>query len=66
MPTLLIQLRENNWTTLGPEFGDDTRKWELFVHALYDLNSCEAGFCAHLGHRTQELGYEPCLYDPDL
>ena len=54
------------WTTLGPEFDDDHGKTEIFLRALYGLNSSGAAFCKHLGECMSGIGYKPCLADPDI
>ena len=58
--------REKIWTTLGKEFGDDAGKKAIVVRALYGLKSAGAAFRAHLAGCMRELGYKPCLADPDL
>ena len=59
-------VEEKVWTTLGPEFGPDSRNKALIVRAFYGLKSDGDAFRAHLGKCMQGLGYEPCLADPNL
>ena len=59
-------IKEKVCTTLVPEFGYDTGKWELVVHDLYGLKSSGDNFRSKLCCCMQGLGYEPCLTDPDL
>jgi hypothetical protein len=54
------------WTVLGPEFGIDTSKRAIIVHALYELKSAGAAFCAHLASFMHQMGYTSCKADPDL
>ena len=58
--------KEKIWTTLGPEFGSDCGKKAIIVRALYGLKSAGAAFRSHLGECMRNLGYKPCLADPDL
>ena len=58
--------REKIWTTLGKEFGDDCGRKAIIVRALYGLKSSGAAFRAHLAGCLREMGYRPCLADPDL
>eukprot|EP01082_Thalassiosira_pseudonana_P012046 g10260.t1 g10260 contig4:1535094-1535339(+) len=58
--------KEKIWTTLGPEFGSDCGKKAIIVRALYGLKSAGAAFHSHLGECMRNLGYKPCLADPDL
>jgi hypothetical protein len=37
-------ITEKVWTVLGPEFGTDTSKSAIIVHALYGLMSAGAAF----------------------
>jgi hypothetical protein len=37
-------VKEKVWTVLGPEFGHDTGKSAIIVHALYGLKSAGAAF----------------------
>jgi hypothetical protein len=41
-------IKEKVWCALGPEFGPDTGKSAIIVHALYGLKSAGAAFHAHL------------------
>ena len=59
-------VKEKIWTTLGVEFGDDAGRKAIIVRSLYGLKSSGAAFRAHLGECMSELGYHPCLADPDL
>ena len=54
------------WNTLGPEFGDDQGKTAILVRALYSLKSSGSDFRKHLGECMSNIGYKPCLADPDL
>ena len=57
---------EKMWTTLGPEFGKDTRKTAVIVRALYGLKSAGAAFRSHLARCMESLDYQSCKADPDL
>ena len=58
---------EKIWTTLGSEFGPDLAgKKFLVVRSLYGLKSACAPFRNHLAQFMRNLGYFPCLADPDL
>jgi len=59
-------ITEKVWTVLGPEFGADQGKRAIIVRALYGLKSAGAAFRAHLCICMKQLGYTPCLADPDL
>ncbi len=37
-------VKEKVWIILGPEFGHDSGKSAVIVHALYGLNSADAAF----------------------
>ncbi len=37
-------VKEKVWTILGPEFGHDSGKSAIIVHALYGLKSASAAF----------------------
>jgi hypothetical protein len=54
------------YTVLGPEFGLEAGKKAFVVRALYDLTSAGTLFCNHLADCMQQLGFTPCLADPDL
>jgi hypothetical protein len=54
------------WTVLGPDFGIDTGKSAIIVHALYGLKDARAAFCAHLASFMCQMGYPSCKADPDL
>ena len=59
-------VKEKIWTTLGAEFGEDAGSKAIVVRSLYGLKSSGAAFRAHLGECMSDLGYHPCLADPDL
>ena len=40
-------VKEKVWTILGPEFGHDTGRSAIIVHALYGLKSAGAAFRVH-------------------
>jgi len=63
---LTAPCEEKIWTTLGPEFGEDQGKKALIVRALYGLKSAGASFNRHISDCMRQLGYQPCLADPDL
>ena len=43
-------------TTLGLEFGKDTRKTAVIVEAVYGLKAAGAAFRSHLAKCTESLG----------
>ena len=57
---------EKVWAILGPEFGHDSGKRAVIVHALYGLKSAGAAFQAHLASFMCQMGYTSCKADPDL
>jgi hypothetical protein len=57
---------EKVWTILGPEFGHDSGKSAVIVHALYGLKSAGAVVQAHLASFMCQMGYTSCKADPDL
>jgi hypothetical protein len=57
---------EKMWTILGPEFGHDSGKSAVIVHALYGLKSAGAAFQAHLASFMRQMGYTSCTADPHL
>ena len=59
-------VRENIWTTVGPEHGEDAGKKAIIVRALYGLKISGAAVRAHLCECMRSLGYKPCLADQDL
>ncbi len=59
-------VKENGWTVLGPEFGQDTGQSAIVVRALYGLKSAGAAFQAHLASFMRQMGYTSCKADPDL
>ncbi len=42
--SITTPVKEKVWTVLGPEFGHDTGKSAIIVHALYRLKSAGAAF----------------------
>ena len=54
------------WTTLGPEFGKDSRKTAVIVRALYSLKLAGAAFRSHLARCMELLRYSSCKIDPNL
>lgn len=58
--------KEKIWTVLGPEFGEDAGKRAVIVRALYGLKSAGAAFRSHLAECMRQIGYKPCLADPDI
>jgi len=63
---LTAPCEEKIWTILGPEFGEDQGKKALIVRALYGLKSAGASFNRHISDCMRQMGYHPCLADPDL
>ena len=57
---------EKIWTVLGTEFGQDTGKKAIIVHALYGLKSSGGFFSRHISDCMRNLGYMPCKANPDL
>jgi Reverse transcriptase (RNA-dependent DNA polymerase) len=58
--------REQVWMTAGPEFGSNEGKKVLIVRALYGLKSSGAAWRAHLAQSMLDIGFKPCLADPDV
>ena len=58
--------RENVWTVLGPEFGENAGESAIIVRALSGLKSVGASLRAHFAQSIWELGYESYKIDPDL
>ena len=63
---MMAPYRENIWTVLGWEVGDDAGKPAIIVRALYGLMSAGVFFWAHLAQCMKILGYESCKANPDL
>jgi hypothetical protein len=59
-------VKEKVWTILGSEFGLDSGKSAVIVHALYGRKSAGAAFRAHLASFMHQMGYLSCKADPDL
>jgi hypothetical protein len=59
-------ITEKVWTVLGPEFGIDTSKSAIIVHALHGSKSAGAVFCTHLASFMHQMGNTSCKADPDL
>ena len=57
---VLVPVTEKVLTTLGPEFGNDSRKTVVIVIALYGLKSAGAAFRSHLAKCMDSMGYESC------
>ena len=63
---LTAPCREKVYTVAGDEFGSDSGKTMLITRALYGLKSAGASFRAFLGEHLHDMGYRPCLADPDV
>ena len=63
---LTAPCREKVFTVAGDEFGSDSGKTMLITRALYGLKSAGASFRAFLGEHLHDMGYRPCLADPDV
>lgn len=63
---LTAPVKEKIWTRLGPEWGDRAGQRAIVVRALYGLKSAGNSFRSHLADCMHNLGYKPCLADPDL
>jgi hypothetical protein len=50
----------------GPGFGSFEIKRVLVVRALYGLNSSGAAWRAHLVQTMSDIGFRPCVADPDI
>ncbi|MGH7974027.1 MAG: reverse transcriptase domain-containing protein [bacterium] len=57
---------EKVYTTAGKEFGSKAGYSVLIVRALYGLKSSGAAWRAHLAQTLRDMGYLPCLADPDV
>ncbi|MGH7974682.1 MAG: reverse transcriptase domain-containing protein, partial [bacterium] len=58
--------KEKVYTTAGKEFGSKEGFSVLIVRALYGLKSSGAAWRAHLAQTLRDMGYIPCLADPDV
>jgi Reverse transcriptase (RNA-dependent DNA polymerase) len=58
--------REKVYLTAGPEFGSHAGKNVLIVRALYGLKSSGAAWRAHLAQSMIDIGFKPCVADPDV
>lgn len=58
--------REKIYFTAGPEFGSHEGQQVLIVRALYGLKSSGAAWRAHLAQSMIDIGFKPCLADPDV
>ena len=54
------------YTILETEFGTDKGKLDVIVQELYGLKSSSASFRNHLAGCMKEMGYKPCLADPNM
>ena len=63
---LTAPVKEKIWTRLGTEWGENKGKRATVVRALYGLKSAGNSFRSHLADCMRNLGYRPCLADPDL
>ena len=63
---LTAPCREKVFTVAGDEFGSDRGKTMIITRALYGLKSAGASFRAFLGEHLHDMGYRPCLADPDV
>ena len=63
---LTAPCREKVFTVAGDEFGSDAGKIMIITRALYGLKSAGASFRAFLGEHLHDMGYRPCLADPDV
>jgi hypothetical protein len=59
-------IKEKVCCVLGVEFGPNSGKSAILVHALYGFKSACAAFHAHLADCMRHLGYKSCLADPDI
>jgi hypothetical protein len=59
-------IKEKVWCALGSEFGPNTGKSAIVIHALYGLKSAGAAIHAHLADCMQHLGYTSCPANLDL
>lgn len=58
--------REKVYIKAGPEFGDEEGLWMLVVRALYGLRGAGASFRAYLASKLHDMGFVPCVADPDV
>ena len=58
--------REKVYMLAGPEFGDEEGTWMLVVRALYGLRGAGASFRAYLATKLDDMGFVPCVADPDV
>ena len=63
---LTAPCRERVFTVAGDEFGSDSGKTMIITRALYGLKSAGASFRAFLGEHLYDMGYRPCMADPDV
>lgn len=58
--------KEKVFMKAGMEFGDECGKWMLIVRALYGLRGAGASFRSFLASKLDEMGFSPCVADPDV
>lgn len=58
--------KEKVYMRAGPEFGHEEGTWMIIVRALYGLRSAGASFRSHLASKLDEMGFSPCVADPDV
>jgi hypothetical protein len=58
--------REKVYIKAGPEFGSKEGLWMLVVRALYGLRGAGASFRAYLATKLEQMGFAPCVADPDV
>lgn len=58
--------REKVYIKAGPEFGEEEGQWMIVVRALYGLRGAGASFRSFLASKLDDLGFVPCVADPDV
>ena len=49
-----------------PEFGSHAGQRVIITRALYGLKSSGAAWRAHLAQTMMDMGFKPCVADPDV
>jgi Reverse transcriptase (RNA-dependent DNA polymerase) len=58
--------RKKVYLTAGPELGSHAGKNVIIVRVLYGLRSSGAAWQAHLAQSMIDIGFKPCVADPDV
>lgn len=58
--------KEKVYIKAGQEFGEEEGQWMIVARALYGLCGAGASFRSFLASKLDDLGFTPCVADPDV